>query len=202
MKNNSEKMSPTKVVAVKTAYAALQILKEAGGYLSGKEVMNKIADRVSLSEWELERYDKTNYIRWESILHFYSINLIKAGFLRKQKGIWYITEEGEKALKLSPVELLEKANALYREWASANKKPPTDDIELEEPVAVQKVTLRSVGISGERRIKGFYCKEKSLRISGYGCRSSARDGILHSIYCTQRSRWRSGYCCIPRPAGN
>ena len=159
MKNNSEKMSPTKVVAVKTAYAALQILKEAGGYLSGKEVMNKIADRVSLSEWELERYDKTNYIRWESILHFYSINLIKAGFLRKQKGIWYITEEGEKALKLSPVELLEKANALYREWASANKKPPTDDIELEEPVAVQKVTLDQLESQAKEGLKDFIVKK-------------------------------------------
>ena len=55
-------------------------------------------------------------------MHFYTVDCIKAGFLKKNKGIWYLTEEGEKALKLGPVKLLETASAKYRKWDAERKK--------------------------------------------------------------------------------
>ena len=37
---------------------------------------------------------------WETILHFYSVEAVKAGWLQKNKGVWYITPEGKEAIKL------------------------------------------------------------------------------------------------------
>jgi restriction system protein len=123
--------SPSRQTAIKTVFAAMQILKEAGGHLPGKEVVQKIAEKVTITDWEKERYEKTGYIRWQSILHFYSIDCIKAGFLYKQKGVWFLTDEGEKALELGQIKLHELASSKYREWASVNPKKEKTDISPE-----------------------------------------------------------------------
>jgi hypothetical protein len=81
-------LSKSKALAVKVIFASLNILKEKGGELSGREVIDEVEKRVELDHWAKERYEKTGYIRWQSILHFYLIDCIKAGFLVKKKGIW------------------------------------------------------------------------------------------------------------------
>jgi len=121
MNENIENLAPSKRSAAKTLFATFKILKEAGGQLPGKKVIEKIRESVELTEWEKQVYEKTGYVRWESILHFYSIDGIKAGFLRKNKGVWYLTAEGEKAIKLGPAKLLETASELYSTWATNNK---------------------------------------------------------------------------------
>lgn len=140
MDTELEKLAPSKRSAAKTMFAAFNILKEAGGELPGKEVIEKIRDTIELSDWEKQAYEKTGYVRWESILHFYTIDGIKAGYLRKNKGVWYLTEEGEKAIKLGPVKLLETASKLYRDWAADNKesKPKKDKEAEDEPTELQE----------------------------------------------------------------
>lgn len=121
MDKELENLAPSKRSAAKTMFAAFNILKEAGGQLPGKQVLNKISETVELTEWEKQVYEKTGYVRWKSILHFYTIDGIKAGFLRKNKGIWYLTKEGEEVIQLGPVKLLETASQLYKTWAAQNK---------------------------------------------------------------------------------
>lgn len=117
---------PQKVrpLAARLIFAALKILKENGGELRGKQVLEEVEKRVQLGEWEKHRYEKTGYIRWMSVLHFYTIDLIKAGFLVKKKGIWFLTPEGESALKLGEAGLLDAATKAYREWRQKNPKQP------------------------------------------------------------------------------
>lgn len=149
MDKELDQLAPSKRSAAKTMFATFKILKEAGGQLPGKQVIEKIRAKVDLTEWEKEIYEKTGYVRWESILHFYTIDGIKAGFLRKNKGVWYLTEEGEKAISLGSVKLLETASQLYRHWAADNKdgklkkgKEAEDVIELEEnKTQTQKANL-------------------------------------------------------------
>jgi restriction system protein len=129
-------MSKSKKIAQKVIFATFQILQEVGGEMRGKKVVDKIRDTIELSEYEKHRYEKTGYIRWESILHFYTIDCMKAGFLRKQNGIWYLTQEGEEAIKLGAEKLLDTATKKYREWDAKNKKEKTiedsdDDLEIE-----------------------------------------------------------------------
>lgn len=125
------------IIAEKTIYAAFNILKEAGGEMRGKDVVNKIRETVEFNDYEKDRYEKTGYIRWESILHFYTIDSIKAGFLRKNKGLWILTKEGEEAIKLGPEKLLSTATKIYREWDSKRKKE-TESLETVEEISTDK----------------------------------------------------------------
>ena len=154
-------VSPSKAVAAKTIFEAFKILKEEGGSLPGREVIDRIRKRVEFSDWEKEIYEKTGYVRWEAILHFYTVDCAKAGYLRKAKGVWYLTPEGEAAIKKGPVELLESASTAYRKWAAENKKQPKstkDDepAELEENIEqVQKANLDQLEEQAIDGIKQF-----------------------------------------------
>lgn len=134
----TKELSKSKVVAAKTVFEAFKILKVEGGELPGKAVIDKIRENLTFSEWEKEVYAKTGYVRWESILHFYTVDCMKAGYLRKSKGTWYLTPEGEEAMKKGAIPLLESASTAYRKWAADNKsktKSPKDEpAELEENI--------------------------------------------------------------------
>jgi restriction system protein len=136
MDKELEKLSPSSQSVAKTLFATFKILKSAGGQLSGRNVIEKIRETVQFNDWEKQIYEKTGYIRWESILHFYTVDCQKAGFLRKNKGVWYLTEEGEKAISLGQIKLLETVSKAYRKWAADNKeekpKKENEPIELEE----------------------------------------------------------------------
>jgi len=140
--NNLSK-SKSKKIAEKTVFATFNILRDNGGEMRGKEVVDRIRDTNTFDDYENHRFEKTGYIRWESILHFYTIDCMKAGYLRKQKGIWYLTEEGEKAIQLGAEKLLKTATKLYREWDSKRKaeddlKGDLGDFTEEDAVQVQK----------------------------------------------------------------
>jgi restriction system protein len=114
----AKELSRSRKLASKVVYAAFQILKEAGGSAKGYEVVEKIKQTQKFDEWESERYQITGYIRWQSILHFFTIDCIKAGYMQKSKGTWILTPEGEEAMKLGAEEMLNNATKAYREWKS------------------------------------------------------------------------------------
>lgn len=129
--------SKSKIIAEKTIYAAFKILKESGGELRGKDVVDKIRESVDFNDYEKHRYEKTGYIRWESILHFYTIDCMKAGFLRKNKGLWILTNEGEEVIKLGSEKLLSTATKIYREWDAKRKKEDNSKDEEDDLPEIQ-----------------------------------------------------------------
>jgi restriction system protein len=66
---NTKKKSPSRAIAEKTVFAAFNILKDAGGQMRGKAVVDKIRETVSFDDYEKHVYEKTGYVRWESLLH-------------------------------------------------------------------------------------------------------------------------------------
>ncbi len=122
-----KKLSKSRALAAKVIFAALQILKENGGELNGREVVEKVGQRVELDDWAKSKYEKSGYIRWQSILHFFSIDCIKAGYLIKKKGTWYLTPEGESAISFGEVELLESATRAYRKWKKEKEIEANDE---------------------------------------------------------------------------
>ncbi|MDR2414059.1 MAG: restriction endonuclease, partial [Odoribacteraceae bacterium] len=60
--------------------------------------------------------ERTRNIRWESIFGLFSIDCTKAGFLVKNKGIWFLTNEGKKAMELGEEHLLKAAREGYKKW--------------------------------------------------------------------------------------
>lgn len=132
--STQKKLPRSRALAAKLIFSALSILRDNGKEMPMRVLMSKVEQDVKLDDWDKERYEKSGYIRWESILHFFSIDLIKAGYLIKKKGIWYITPEGEEALKMGPEKLLEAATKAYRKWKSEQPVVSTEDRgEIEAP---------------------------------------------------------------------
>jgi restriction system protein len=136
------KESPSFKLASKVIFEAFKILKEEGGQLPGREVVDRIGQRVQFSDWEKGTFEKTGYVRWQSFLHFYTVDCSKAGYLRKVKGVWYLTPEGEEALKkYDATELLASATAAYKKWneeRKSNEKITTAEIEEAETEVAEK----------------------------------------------------------------
>ena len=103
----NKKISRSKALAAKLIHAMFKILVESGKEMPLRDLLKKVEEKVELDEWAKASYEKSGYVRWQSILHFFSIDCLKAGFLIKKQGVWYITPEGEEALKLIPIDMLE-----------------------------------------------------------------------------------------------
>ena len=102
-------------------------LKKAGGEAKLKDLFERSEPRLNLSEYEKAVHENSGYIRWRSVVHFYSIDCVKAGYLQKASGRWSLTPEGEKALKLPAAEFIKSAVQQYRAW-KANKAKPEEEL--------------------------------------------------------------------------
>ena len=120
-------MSKTIELAKELEYQTLKALSENGGELARSQLMDILREKAPLDDWAKAVLEKTGYIRWESILQFYSIDLVKAGFITKNRknGTWYITEDGEKALSQGKEKIFNLAQEKYKQW----KENTTSDVE-------------------------------------------------------------------------
>lgn len=111
-------MSKTIELAKELEYQTLKALSENGGELARSQLMEILREKVPLDDWAKAVLEKTGYIRWEAILQFYSIDLVKAGFITKNRknGTWYITEDGEKALPQGKEKIFNLAQEKYKQW--------------------------------------------------------------------------------------
>jgi len=126
-------LSPTVQVATKVVYAAFELLRENGGQMKVRDILAGVAKRVPLDDWAKERYE-SGYVRWQTFLQFYSGDCVKAGFLRKKSGTWFLTEEGEKAMALGAEKFLQASVDAYRKWDAERKSrepEPVEDSDVE-----------------------------------------------------------------------
>lgn len=126
--------------------AAFEALDAAGGSLPLRDVKREVAQRVVLDEHDRQLYEKTGYVRWESVLHFYSIDCVKAGFIRKHGGRWHLTPEGRAVMSLPADQILDKAVRAYREWKAAQPIAIKDEPKALAPIA--EATEQEVEKSG------------------------------------------------------
>ncbi len=124
-----KELSKSQKLKAKLLFAAFSILKKNGGELNGRELMEIIGKEVDLDEWARHRYEKTGTTRWKAILHFASITCVKAGFLVKRKGVWFLTTEGENALSNGETALYIAARDAFRKW---KKEKKSDEIDVDD----------------------------------------------------------------------
>lgn len=157
--------APSYLTSAKTMYAALTILKKNGGSMPIRVLMREIENTVDLTDWEKEILENTGNIRWQSNMHFTSVDYVRAGFLIKKKGTWTITPEGEEALKLGPEKLRdlawERYNAWYRSKEPAGQEKP--EVQTEEESDPAKETMIELETLEERAANGIreYLKSKN-----------------------------------------
>lgn len=122
------------------------ILKTLEGYPDGlpaREVLKKLTERLTLTEFEMADYPSSPGVRrFEKIARFSTISLVKAGWLIKSNGIWVGTEKGKAALEDHPEPNGFKiaADAMYRKWAAGQPNEDETQDAAEEP-KISSVTL-------------------------------------------------------------
>ncbi len=96
-----------------------------------KHILERIDQDFNLTEYETGSFATTpNDRRYERIIRFGSVNLVKAGWLTKNKGRWFITELGKEAYQKypNPEVFFRESIHLYREWKKTRPQQ-ADDIE-------------------------------------------------------------------------
>jgi len=139
--------------------AVFQALDEAGGSLRLRDVLDQVERRVELDDNDKGVYAKTGYVRWQSVLHFYSIDCVKAGFLKKAGGRWHLTPEGRSVMGKPADEVLELAVKAYRAWkASQAEADPVEgkDADDKDPGAVERsLVFESAQARARQEIQEF-----------------------------------------------
>lgn len=117
--------------------AVLLEIEAAGGEARLREVFRVAEPKLSLSDYERAVLEKSGLIRWQTVVHFYSIYFAKSGFLKKESGRWSLTATGRNALRLSAGDLIRKAAEGYHTWASSRGKTQLAQELAAEPPAQQ-----------------------------------------------------------------
>ena len=145
--------------ASKTMFAAMTILSKYGGSMPVRELMLEVEKTVVLSDWEKEVLENTGNIRWQSIMHFSSVDYVKAGYLLKKKGHWTITPEGEEVIKLGAEKMQDKAQQQYREWRASKERAiepqTTATEETEDPVKEAIIELENLEEHANNGIRDY-----------------------------------------------
>lgn len=118
-------------------------LKNAGGEAKLKDLFERSEPKLKLSEYEKAVHEKSGYIRWRSVVHFYSIDCVKAGYPQKASGRWSLTPEGEKALKLPAAEFIKSAVQQYRAWKANKAKPEEEGPDVPEEPEEEKLVRQT-----------------------------------------------------------
>lgn len=123
--------SKTKELAENLIYATFKLLKENNNKMERTDIIEKIPYTIKLDDYANYIFEKTHYIRWQSILQFYTIGCVKVGFLIKRDGIWYLTKEGEEIFKQGKEKIIIEIDKKYKEW-NKNKQENNVEQQLEE----------------------------------------------------------------------
>ena len=119
-----------------------KLLMDKPDGMQAKDILTEIPKIVPLTEYESGYYSSTpNSTRFEKIVRFATIDLVKAGWLVKSKGRWFITEEGKQAYNkiTDPEEFYKEAARLYHEWKKT--RPQEDSLEAVEEEEGSKVAV-------------------------------------------------------------
>ena len=106
--------------AYKIAFRALQILQENGGSMAKSDLQQKLAEQIDGGEFQLpDKFKKRNKdgdLQWQNQLGFYTIDFVKANFLKKEKGVWWLLPESEEWLAKGEQAMIDEAIRRYQEW--------------------------------------------------------------------------------------
>ena len=97
----------------------LGILSHEPDGLPVKEVLARLAKAVPPTPFEAADYpNRPGVRRYENYVRFHSISTVKAGWLVKAEGTWFLTDLGKQALTAfpDPADFYREAWRLYNEW--------------------------------------------------------------------------------------
>lgn len=151
---NKKVFSRTSSCGLKVMYAALQILSEHDGSLRVADLRSAIGQRVQLSPWDVELVNGSP--RWFTFLSYYSTTYSVAGFIRKSRGTWYLTDEGRAALSKAPEDVFSAALEAYQKSkAGEDKEPSSANTDALVSASSHELSLEEVKEKADEGIRQF-----------------------------------------------
>lgn len=137
---------------VKVMDAVMRLMNDRDGSVSSSELRG-LPSRVSFTPWEQEEVNGTP--RWWNFLSFFSTDYVVAGFIRKQRGTWYLTEDGVAAMSRPAEDVFRQAGEVYRKSRAAGGADvavPDDSVDVAANPSVE-LTLADIKQRAEDGIR-------------------------------------------------
>jgi restriction system protein len=85
--------------------------------MQARDALAELERRLTLSEYEQGEFPSGGR-RFEKIVRFATVDLVKAGWLLKEKGRWTVTQEGKQAFQTltDPEAFYKEAVRLFHQW--------------------------------------------------------------------------------------
>ena len=138
-----------------------QILLNHPEGLRAKELLQKLEELVPPTDFEASNYpNRPNVRRYEKIVRFSTIAAVKAGWLVKSKGSWWLTDEGRSAFEKfqDPEDFSREARRLYREWKADQQIADPEEENEEETEQAAAATLEEAEEAAWSEIESFLAK--------------------------------------------
>lgn len=122
-----------------------QILLPEPDGIQAREAMAELEKHLTLSEYEQGEYESGGR-RFDKIVRFATVDLVKAGWLHKEKGRWTVTDDGKGAYQefVDPEAFYKEAVRLYHQWKINQPEDITDATQEageETPAKAASITL-------------------------------------------------------------
>lgn len=124
--------------------------------LQAKEVLRHLEQVVIPTPFERSTYPKRpNVRRYEKIVRFSTVPAVKAGWLVKNKGSWYLTDEGRVAYEkfTDPENFYREALRLYRQWEA--DRPIDEDGNVDDHASAVSTTVEEAEEAAWSEIESF-----------------------------------------------
>jgi restriction system protein len=110
-----------------------EILEKYPDGLQARDAIREVKSTIPLTPYEKGEYDSGGE-RVVKIIRFATIDCVKAGWLAKHKGTWFITDEGKAAYQryVDPEEFYKNAQKLYHAWKASQTIQNQDSVTAEE----------------------------------------------------------------------
>lgn len=114
--------------------------------MQAREALAALEKRMTLSDYEAGSYASGGK-RFDKIVRFATVDLVKAGWLYKEKGRWTVTSEGQKAFRefVDPEAFYKEAVRLYRQW----KATQVEELEQADEESAEETTAKAASITLE-----------------------------------------------------
>lgn len=121
---------------------ALTILDERGGECPSSELITEMAKKLDLSDYE-KSLNNSGQNRWITQFRFYSVGLVKANWIKKQRRVWYLTDEGKQFKNYTSDQIMSLMDEAYSKWHAQRDTSDTitsvDEEENQEPEVLMDV---------------------------------------------------------------
>jgi restriction system protein len=118
----------------KLMHTLFEILIENPDGIQARDAMTELEKRVPPTDYENGSFPSGGR-RYEKIARFSTVDLVKAGWMQKNKGIWSSTDVGRDAYEsiTDPTDFYKRAVQLYNEWKAGQPEgEPVDETEPDE----------------------------------------------------------------------